>query len=302
MGQIEDYSLFKLIVEQESIGKAAEILNIAKSAASRRLKLLEDRMELLLIERGAGQWHITPSGRALYDRIAPLVDDVADVTEEFTSQNQRLSGKLRVTIPEAFGMAILLPTLLEFRKAHPEIDLEMDFDDRLADLATENYDLAIRIMRMTDTIDPIAHLGTSMHLIAASAAYLERSPKITCPADLSEHQILQYGHRSRSVWTLENLRCTERVTLRPYFKSNTAHALLEAARRDMGIVRAPDFIIRSALQSGELVQVLPEFISDPVEVLMIKHPTKRMNLKMRTFVKAVQSACQRAEDGTVHTI
>lgn len=292
MGQIEDFQLFKLVVEHESIGKAADTLNIAKSAASRRLKLLEDRIALRLIDRSPGQWQITPSGRALYDRIVPLVDDVADISEEFTSKTNALTGKLRVSVPEAFGLTVLLPTLLEFRNTYPEINLELDFDDRIVDLTRENYDLVIRIAVAQNNMDQIAHLGITTHKIASAPQYLGTKPKVIIPADLKQHQILHYGHQTRAFWSFNKGQKCERIALRPYFTSNSAAALINAAKRGMGVVRAPDFLIRPHIQSGALVPLLSDYTSDQVDISIIKHPTKRINLKMRRFIQAMQAACQ----------
>ena len=145
LGQIEDLRLFALVVENRSISKVADKLNIAKSAVSRRLKLLEARFGTKLIDRVPGAWDVTASGLELYQRSVQVIGDVDEIDSDFTQTSQMISGPLNISAPRDFGLTYLSPAILSFSKRYPEIQMTVDFDDRTVDLNRENYDFAIRI-------------------------------------------------------------------------------------------------------------------------------------------------------------
>jgi len=107
MGQMEDLRLFTVIVENHSISKAADRLNIAKSAVSRRLHLLEDRYSAKLIDRAPGRWNVTETGRELYQRALRAVHDFEEIETDFSSTHAAISGPLSVSLPREFGISIL---------------------------------------------------------------------------------------------------------------------------------------------------------------------------------------------------
>ena len=118
MGQIEDLRVYITIVDCSGISRAAEELNIAKSAVSRRLSQLEDRYETLLIDRVGGTWALTDAGRELYQRAIHLLDMSDELDSDFKQNGYVLSGPLIVSVPAEFGLAFLQPTLLEFQARH----------------------------------------------------------------------------------------------------------------------------------------------------------------------------------------
>ncbi len=145
MGQLEDYRLFTLIAEHESITKASDALNIAKSAASRRLKLLEERFDEVLIDRTPGHWALTPKGEELYQRVKPLVSEGEELEQDFGASFSKVEGPLRITAPLHLGADGLAARILAFQRQYPEIALTLDLEERLVDIEYENYDFAIRV-------------------------------------------------------------------------------------------------------------------------------------------------------------
>ena len=123
MGQIEDLKLFASIVEQKGVSRAAEKLNIAKSAVSRRLSLLEERFETTLIDRLSGTWQLTDAGNELYQRATQLIGDMEDLEADFGSSNQSIEGPLFISVSQEFGHTLLKQPLLEFARKYPQIQL-----------------------------------------------------------------------------------------------------------------------------------------------------------------------------------
>lgn len=291
MGQIEDLRMFVTVVDEGSIARAGESLGIAKSAVSRRLAQLEDRYETRLIDRQPRTWEITKAGQELYQRAVTMVADADDLDADFIQSSRGLSGPLRVSLPQEFGMSFLKPTLFSFGETHPEIDLTVDFEDRTVDLERENYDLAVRITADDLTGLGSIRLGTTSHGLYASSAYLERHGPISQPSDLKNHKLLHYGADRRAIWHFSFEGKKSRIDFQPVLNSNYGAFLVDAAARSRGIIRLPDFIVAKALKRKTIVPILPEAVFPDYGVFLIHSTNRRINKRMRALISVFENAC-----------
>jgi len=139
MGQIEDLRAFVQIVEHESIGKAAEQAGIAKSAMSRKLRLLEERLQAELITRTTRQWALTEAGRQYYERGLGVIESVDEFEAQVRKDTLGLKGDIRLSVPLYFGQMRLTTPLLEFANNYPDVRLNIEFNDRLVDVIAEHF-------------------------------------------------------------------------------------------------------------------------------------------------------------------
>jgi len=292
MGQIEDLRLFALVVENRSISKAADKLHIAKSAVSRRLNLLEQRVGARLIDRAPGRWEVTAIGQELYQRAVRVVGEMDEIEHDFTDTAQNLTGPLTVSVPREFGLAHLKPALIAFQERFREIQLTVDFDDRLVDLARENYDCAIRVTASPGGNIVAEAIGTTRHQLCASPAYLARQGRPRCLDDLRDHCLLNFGSARRTTWHFVSAHGrAEKIEFQPAMNSNSGAFLLDAAVRGLGLARLPDFIARPALEAGGLVTVLPEMTMPDWGIFLVYPESRRLNRRMRLFSEAMRAAC-----------
>lgn len=292
MGQIEDLRLFLTVVDNQSITKAADHLNIAKSAVSRRLSLLEQRYDSRLVERGPGVWRVTQAGEELYQRAQRAVGEIDDIEADFVSASADLSGPLSVSVPREFGLGFLKPALLDFKLKYPQIILSVDFDDRTLDLAHENYDFAIRITPRNLDGAEVTEIGEVEHALYASPDYLDsRTPPATL-ADLKDHRLLHFGTARRTAWTFLTDRGKEQeFEFHPFLNSNSGVFLLDATKKGLGISRLPDFIAGRAHEQGEIVKILAEVEIPKSGIYLVRSPGRRLNRRMRVFAEEVKIAC-----------
>ncbi len=151
MNRFENMDTFIRVVEAGSISGAADRLEVAKSAVSRRLKELEGHLGVELFHRTTRKMNLTDTGRAFYQQSVRILDDVLE-TEMATSQARgTLKGSLKVALPASFGPMHLNPAINELLIAHPQIEFALDFNDREVDLMQEGFDLALRIARLADS-------------------------------------------------------------------------------------------------------------------------------------------------------
>ena len=291
MGQIEDLRIFVDIVNAGGIARAAEGKSIAKSALSRRLKLLEERLGIQLVDRRPGQWEVTTAGQELYQRALRLLSEAEEIDADFSHSRQSLSGPLSVSLPREFGLAFLQPILLRFAQEHPDIQLTLDFEDRQVDLERENYDLAIRISAQTSPDLVSTRLGSAGHQLFASPNYADRRPLPRTVSDLKTHALLHYGTGRKATWVFETDSGKETLQFQPVLNSNSGHFLLAAAKSAQGIVRLPDFIAAEACRSGVLIPVLPEARLTDWNLSIAYSKNRLINRRMRRFITAISEAC-----------
>ena len=292
MGQLEDLRVFVDVVEKNGIARAAETLGIAKSAVSRRLKLLEERYGAQLIDREPGVWEITDAGRELYQRVVKIVQEVDEVDSDFLNASADVEGPLTVSVPREFGISFLNSSLIDFKKEHPQIRLTVDFDDRRVDLVRENIDLAIRI---TNTPDPelnSTRIGTVKHSLFASSEYSINHPALEQLADLHNHQLLYFGSERRAHWDFVCPKGKQnRFEFKPFLNSNSGLFLLNAVRAGMGIARLPHFITTEAEAAGEIFRVLPDSCIAEWGIYLIHTEDRRLNRRMRLFADEMKKVC-----------
>ena len=292
MGQIEDLRLFASIVEQGSISKAANKVHVAKSAVSRRLKLLEQRYGSRLIAREPGHWEITATGQELYQRALDVLTHADEIEDDFTQANQTLAGPLVVSVPREFGLLFLNSALMAFKIKYPEIRLMVDFDDRKIDLSRDNYDFAIRITSELEPNVVAKHIGSSQHRVFASPAYLANRGTPKNVDDLRNHDLLQFGVTRRSNWTFtDSERKVQVHEFQPSLNSNSGMFLVEAASNGLGIAKLPDFICHSSIVSGDLIPILSEFTLPELQIYLIYSHDRRFNRRMGLFAKEMEIAC-----------
>ena len=192
MAELEQMRCFVRVVDAGSLSAAAQQQGMAKSAVSRRLAYLETRPVTRLLQRTTRRMSLTDTGRSFYDRCIQILADVADAEDAVSSSTEALSGPLRIASPLSFGLARVGAVINEFLAAHPDVEFDVDLNDRRVDLVQEGFDVAIRTGDLADSgllSRRIIHLP---HVVVASPEYWRSRGKPLQPSDLSQHAGLRY--------------------------------------------------------------------------------------------------------------
>jgi DNA-binding transcriptional LysR family regulator len=259
MNRFEEMQNFIRIVDAGSITKAAEQTGTVKSAVSRRLSELEKRLGVSLITRTTRSQSLTELGHSYYQRCLQIIDDVAELESTVKDEQCALRGKIKIAAPLSFGLSHLAPALSQFNIVHPDIHLDIDFNDRKIDIIEEGFDLAFRIAKLDDS-NFIARKITSIRvLLVASPDYLKRQGTPKHPKDLvNGHVKLKYKDSPEA---LEFLVDGKPISIRipSVLDSNNGDFLCQAAIAGRGLVMTPDFICYKHVKVGQLIPVLGEF-------------------------------------------
>ena len=285
MGQLEDMAMFVRVVEAGSITKAAEQLNIAKSAVSRRLKELETRLGSQLISRTTRQSNLTQAGEQYYQKVHHILSEVDALNEETSGTPTRIEGTLKMTAPLSFGLMHLNDVIDEYANQHPELKFELDFSDRHTDLIEEGFELAIRIRELQDSSYQAKRLALIRYALCASPEYLERMGTPKTFDDLSEHEFLQYGmSKSSAIELIDKQGKKHQVAVNGKIKANNGDFLREMAVKGHGIAFLPTFITYQALISGELVPILQQYQLPTLNAYAVYPKNRFLSQRCRYFI------------------
>jgi len=286
MDRFENMGTFIRVVESGSISGAADRLGVAKSAVSRRLKELEAHLGVELFHRTTRKMNLTDTGRAFYHQSVRILEDVLEAEHATSQAHGTLKGSLKIALPSTFGLMHMGPAINEFLQAHPQIEFDLDFNDREVDLIQEGFDLAIRIANLPDSSLIARRLAPVQTVICASPSYLERNGEPQTPDELTEHQCLVYSLlRDFEYWHLTHSNNKEiRIKIHPYLKASTGEYLKDAAVDGLGIILVPSFIAYREIESGALIPLLKDYRPPQIDAYAIYPQTRHLSQRVRAFV------------------
>lgn len=292
MNELTQIKSFVALVESGSISKAAERMDIAVSAVSRRLKELESGLGVQLVQRTTRRMHITEAGEKFYRRCGRLLDDLEEAKHEASNTATALSGTLRIATPLSFGVAHLSPAVAAFMHLHPQIKIELDMSDRRIDLVEEGLDLAIRIGTLEDSSLMARKLASVRHVVCASPDFLNRHGIPSTPQDLSALPALCYGNLSQpDTWHYHDKDSKPgQVKVPMRMRANNGDALVEAAIAGLGVLCEPSFIVHGSVERGVLKPLLTDYQWNPMGIFAVYPQTKHMPTRVRAFIDFLVSS------------
>jgi DNA-binding transcriptional LysR family regulator len=249
--------------EQQSYTRAAERLDISKSAISQKIKELENLAGVALVQRTTRSVRLTEAGKEL---VEDLKSPFAQIEQSFSSirdSSGPIRGSVRVTAPVAFSRQHLVPKISSFLKTYPQVKIQLEVSDKIVSLASDGFDLAIR---HSDTISETCvamPLCTTRILLVASPEYLSKHRIPVQPSDLAQHKCIYYPRGTASPkWSFQHKNkegAVESVSVNGIFAANNSEVMRDAAINDLGIAMLPDFSVRDAIAAGQLYEVLPDW-------------------------------------------
>lgn len=285
MDRLTSMQAFVAVVESGGFTAAAERLPISRAGVSKHISTLETRLGVRLLNRTTRQISLTEAGQAYYERCVQILEDIADSECVVTGLTSEPHGSLRINAPMSFGRQHLAPLLSRFRVRFPQVDIDLDLNDRFVDVVEEGYDIVIRIARLKDSSLIARRIAPCKHVLCASPGYLEKQGIPTSPAQLAEHSCLHYRHlEAGREWVLQGPDGEHRIPIKGPLTANNGDVICTAACDGMGIALLPTFIIAEPIKSGRLQLVLPDYCPTEIHIHAV-YPSKRfMSIKVRSFI------------------
>src|SRR5579859_3099291 len=280
MDRLEAMGILVAVAETGSLSAAGRRLGIPLSSVSRKIADLESHLKTRLLTRASRQTALTDAGRDYVAACRRILEEVSEAERAAAGEYRTPRGELVVTAPIVFGRLHMLPVVLEFLAAFPEVDVRLALIDRRLQLVEDHVDLALRIGPLADSSLVALKLGTMRPVVVASPDYLARRGVPRSPTELIEHDCIESaGVRPTSDWTFET-----RVAVRSRLDVNTAEAVIDAAIAGIGLARVLYYQAVGALRDGKLALVLEEFEPEPWPVSLVHTGQGLLPLKLRAFI------------------
>jgi DNA-binding transcriptional LysR family regulator len=286
-----DLQLFLRVLDHGSISAAARRLDVSVAVASQRIKRIERRLGVRLLNRTTRHLQPTPEGAMLAEHARTLVEELDAVTSSLSTNARTIAGTLRVTVPASFGRMYVSPLLPQFMEKHPRLRLHIDLSDQLRDMVAEGFDLAIRVGTLYDSGLVATRLAPNRRILCASPSYLKKHGVPRKPEELTEHEclLLSVGRSAADVWRLRGVDGQNAdVHVHGRIKSNFGEVIRDAALGGMGIALHSTWHIAQDLRAGRLKHVLPEY-ELPESGIYGLMPERRMVMpRVRAFVELLK--------------
>lgn len=286
MDHLADLAVFARVVELESFSAAAEALALSKSAVSKQVSRLEQRLGAQLLQRTTRKLSLTETGRIVLDHAQRVLQE-AEAAETAVQNLQALPrGLLRVNLPMSFGLAYVAPLLPELLALCPELRVDLTFNDRTIDLLEEEVDVAIRIgANLTDSTLTARRLAPVRPITCASESYLRKAGVPLKPDDLRQHECLLYKYLPEpGIWRYEGPGGPYAVKVSGRLTTNNGDSLRDAAIAGHGIARLPSFIVGPDIAGKRLVPLLESYEPAPFGIFAVYPAQRYLTPKVRAFI------------------
>ena len=270
--------IFHAVAEAGSFTSATVILNLSQSAISRQIQSLEDDLKVKLFERHARGLTLTENGEYVYKTAHEVISKLKEVETSLGDQKNKPTGKITITTVRSFGTHWLTPRIQEFMQLHPEMEVELIFDDKELDLSTRQADIGI-FMRRPKQLNYIQKklMDINYH-IYGSNTYLEKYGMPKSIVDLNKHKFISFGKGTPSPvynpdWALK-IGMKDSKKRKSIMKVNSVMGLLLAVESGVGLAALPDYLV---FQSKNLIKVLPK-VEGPITEAHFVYPQSLKNV------------------------
>ena len=286
MDRLTSMSVFVRVVARHSFVGAAHELRLSRAAVSKHVLALEKSLGARLLNRNTRRLSLTEIGAVVHQRYVRILEEIEEVERDAGALQTNPRGTLRITAPVSFGIPYLAPAIVDYMARYPDVSIDMVLNDRTVDLIEEGFDVAVRIGHLADSTLIARRIAPIRFALCAAPAYLRAHGEPRRPADLTQHNCLEFAYRQTGAeWHFvgpDGAAETVRVTGR--LKVNNPQVLHAAALNGDGIEFDPTFIVGPAIAAGRLRVLLPDYTPTETELSLLYPPGRQLSAKVRSFV------------------
>lgn len=287
--QLSGIAAFVRAAEASSFAVAAEQLGLSRSAVGKAIARLEQRLGVQLFHRTTRSLRLTDEGAAFYERCAGALADIRDAEEDFDAAKRRPVGRVRISVPVLLGRHCIAPILVELAAMHAQLELDVAFSDRPADLLADGIDLAVRTGALGDEADLKARrLGVQSMVLCAAPSYLDMRGTPKGLDDIGSHAMLAYGKAGRVVpWRFDDGGRRHEIKPAGRLRFDDLEAIADAAARAGGLAWLPSWLVAARLRAGQLVEVLPALRGAGFEIHAVWPLGRYLPMRVRAVIDAL---------------
>lgn len=285
MDRLTSMEVFVRVVEKGSFAAVSEELGLSTTMVANHVRALEHQLGAQLLERTTRRHHLTEIGAAYLERCRDVLSSMQAADRVAEALRAEPQGVLRVTAPVTWGAHRLMPVIGAYMARYPTVQVELSLNDRVVDLHDEGFDVAFRSGPLHDDALVARPLAPSRMFTVASPAYLAAHGTPMTPEDLSAHARLGFMAWGRHHhWRFTRGEREVEIPVQGPLVCNNGQALLTAALCGVGVVVQADVLLMPAIESGQLVRLLPDWELPVRHLHIVRRPETRPTAKLRTFV------------------
>ncbi|MEM6839217.1 MAG: LysR family transcriptional regulator [Cyanobacteria bacterium P01_C01_bin.120] len=287
MDKFESMRAFVQVVDAGGFAAAAREMGVSRSAVNKLVMNLEEFLRVQLLQRTTRKVTPTATGLAFYEKCLAILADVAEAELAVSNLQTQPQGRLRLNAPMTFGTRYLAPLIAQFVQQYPDLQVELSLSDRFVDPIAEGFDVTLRIAQPPHLTNLVVHeLAPASIILCAAPSYLSDRGLPQSPSDLTNHACLAYGHLATdNSWTLFGADGEHVVRIRGPVCANNGEVLQTAAIYGLGITLLPRFIVQTALDTGQLQQVLPDYSGTEISISVLYPVNRHLSAKVQLLVE-----------------
>ena len=277
--------MFVRVAELSSFSAVAQQMGVARSVITRQIAALEEHLGVKLMVRSTRRLTLTSAGSAYLEKCRVILNLVEAAETGVAEERQTPRGNIRISLPLTYGLKRVAPLLLDFARRYPEVRLDMDYTDRRVNLIEEAIDLSLRITGRLGPSEVARKIGAIQMSVIASPAYLAEHGTPRHPSELVHHECLTYTMLSvQQTWTFDIEGVPTAFPVRARLNANNGEALTQASVQGLGIGLQPDFIVEDVLASGEVVEILTDFVSPELGIYAMLPSNRQVPFRVRVLM------------------
>ena len=251
---------FCIAARYESFRTAADELFITSSAISHQMKSLEEELGLKLFERGTRELALTESGKALYNDINPLIEELDSVLAVYKDVEPRKS--VRISVQPFFASEFFVPRLSEFTAEHPEIDIQVGTSDESAEKHPTDSDLSIRLFKSPPP-NMSSNLLFPLRMVPAGSPDFRKKLRVKGKTILSDFPLIVHETRPKAWLNWQKASGIQLPEGGKVTRLDSMIAVVRAAERGIGAALVPVPLADLWFEQGSIVQLFDkELIAD----------------------------------------
>lgn len=288
MDRFSRIEIFVRVVEHGSFSRAAEAIGITKSAVSKHVQALEDSLSVRLLNRTTRKLHLTEAGEEFFSRCTGIIENLEEAENLVRDMSHTPKGRLRVCSPLAFGTMHLSPAIADFVLDYPEINVELDLDGGTVDMVNSGFDLVVHVGKLADSSLIARKICDCEMKMVTSPCYIKKHGEPKTIDNLAKQKHLEFSKRqpTRGEWSYESENESGKMKINEVFSASNGQALVEAAKRGIGIASLPTYVCADELKDGSLLQIMPQYnFNAGMAVYAIFPHRNNMSTKVRLFIE-----------------
>jgi DNA-binding transcriptional LysR family regulator len=282
MDRLGDLDVFARVVTARSMSAAGRELNLSPAVISKRIRRLEERLGVRLLQRTTRQLSLTQAGQGFYERVISILSSVEEAESWVASGAATARGMLKVSAPTSFGRMHVAPHIKQFLDANPLVSVELVLSDSFVDIVGESFDLAVRIADLQDSSLVARRLAPNHRVLCATPAYVATRGAPRLLAELEAHTLIAHN---ADQWRLDGPKGPAIVRINGPLRTNSSEVVREALLAGLGIALRSTWDVGPELKDGRLVRIMPDYSGGRRVAIHGVYPSRRhMEQKVRAFL------------------